>query len=45
MQIGTDFEAAFSMDGKHWYDCRQEGQNQDGTVVWWIVKHNHGPWI
>jgi hypothetical protein len=43
--IATDFEAAFGIHGKHWYDCRQEGQNQDGTLVWWIVKRNHGPWI
>ena len=46
MNIGTDFEAAFGIHGKHWYECRQEGSNQDGTVVWWVVKHNRGtPWI
>ena len=45
MQIGTDFEAAFSKHGKKWYDCRDEGQNQDGTTVWYMVRHNHGPWI
>ena len=44
-QIGTDFEVAFSTRGRHYYDCREEGQTQDGTRVWWVVKHNHGPWI
>jgi hypothetical protein len=44
-QIGSDFSAAFSNPGKGWYDSRGQGQNEDGTAVWYVVKHNHGLWI
>lgn len=48
MDIGSCFDAAFSKHGKHWYDCRDEGQDEpEGhKVFWWIVRHRDGaPWI
>ena len=42
--ILDDLDAVFR--GKGWYEQRDEGQNEDGTVIWCVVRHDNAcPWM
>ena len=44
MNISGTFMAAFGAE-KGWYECREEGRNDDGTVEWYVCRHKGGPWL
>ena len=44
MNISGTFMAAFGAE-KGWYECREEGRNDDGTVEWYVCRDKGGPWL